>query len=60
MHVTIVIGTSRGLGLAVTQAPWKRGHHVLAPGIIATPWPTCATPDEPAPAWPPSKPARGR
>jgi NAD(P)-dependent dehydrogenase (short-subunit alcohol dehydrogenase family) len=36
MHVTIVTGTSRGLGLAVTQALSQRGHHVLAPGIIDT------------------------
>lgn len=36
MQVTIATGTSRGLGLAVTQALSQRGHHVPAPGIIDT------------------------
>lgn len=36
MQVTIVTGTSRGLGLAVTRALSQRGHHVPAPGIIDT------------------------
>jgi NAD(P)-dependent dehydrogenase (short-subunit alcohol dehydrogenase family) len=30
MHVTIITGASRGLGLAVTDALLQRGHHVLA------------------------------